>query len=562
VSYLYGDSSASPLETNYIEFLRDAVDLCVELLGCDQRLQQGAARARSAEQAAANEMERLRTVTGTLTGAIAGLPVGHSDSPTARCIAAITRSAEELCATETTHVRSALASDLARLDGESGRARSAAADALGTLLGRHELPDSASAVELTAAGTTRYLARVRTATPYGVEAVLDVEIPGANLFAHPLRVDRVMDRLEIHAPEAGGWRHKEVKIRPQRLEKLHITELVVAPAESSLKLRAEADGSGGGFDLTFTHQPQQQVRLSRASGRDEPTMAPFDVGDADTTRLLIFFEKLAAAAAELRRGRRTLVEARVDGVGLASHERPALLAERLIATMAPVVKEIARRSLSPNELVLKRLVGDDRREEVFVSKAELVRRLEPLPENLRGTFAPLGLTTPPSGAGTPTPATSPASGSHGSGPVPHSPAQGPGGGSHSAGALAHSPSPGPTGSSHGHGASALPHAAASSAAVSPPTPATAPTPPHGSHSSGRVATIPPHGPPPLPRPPSSPTSSVASEPGELASSPRPLRAAAAGPGRAFDDLEPSIEEADDDSDEPTLTVPSARPNSD
>jgi hypothetical protein len=59
--------------------------------------------------------------------------------------------------------------------------------------------------------------------------------------------------------------------------------------------------------------------------------------------------------------------------------------------MAPVVTEIARHSLAPDELVLKRVVTDDRREEVFVAKADLISKLDPVPVALRGVFAPLGL---------------------------------------------------------------------------------------------------------------------------------------------------------------------------
>ena len=57
-----------------------------------------------------------------------------------------------------------------------------------------------------------------------------------------------------------------------------------------------------------------------------------------------------------------------------THAKPTLLVERLIATMAPVVQEIAARSQSPGELVLRRLLSGDRREEIFLSKARAEER--------------------------------------------------------------------------------------------------------------------------------------------------------------------------------------------
>ena len=68
-----------------------------------------------------------------------------------------------------------------------------------------------------------------------------------------------------------------------------------------------------------------------------------------------------------------LVEAKIDGEAMRTHAKPTLLVERLIATMAPVVQEIAARSQSPGELVLRRLLSGDRREEIFLSKSELKR---------------------------------------------------------------------------------------------------------------------------------------------------------------------------------------------
>lgn len=45
----------------------------------------------------------------------------------------------------------------------------------------------------------------------------------------------------------------------------------------------------------------------------------------------------------------------------------------------------------PGELALKRVLGETQREEIFVSKEELRKKLEPLPAALRGIFAPLQL---------------------------------------------------------------------------------------------------------------------------------------------------------------------------
>jgi hypothetical protein len=96
-------------------------------------------------------------------------------------------------------------------------------------------------------------------------------------------------------------------------------------------------------------------------------------------------------AVELAAHKKSLRKASLGGTALASLESPRALVDQILASIAPTIQEIAKRSLAPGELVIKRLVGDSRREEVFVSKKELRQKVEPLPPELRAAFDPLEL---------------------------------------------------------------------------------------------------------------------------------------------------------------------------
>jgi hypothetical protein len=117
--------------------------------------------------------------------------------------------------------------------------------------------------------------------------------------------------------------------------------------------------------------------------------------NTDVAKLQMMREKLVAAAMMLARHRRGLVDVKIDGEPLASHPTPSLLAERLVAAMAPTVQEIASRSQSPGELVLRRLIGEARREEIFLAKQELLGKLEGLSAPNRALFDPLWVVPPP-----------------------------------------------------------------------------------------------------------------------------------------------------------------------
>lgn len=403
MKYLFGDSTPSTLEINFIEFLRDAVDFGVQVLLAEQRIVQGREQTRTLEQATAAELERLQKLPASVTKALEGGTPGDADSATARCAAAISRSAADLVRAEAAALRAALEAAIGKRDAQAGQERERGVKALEALLLKHDLPDTTSELRLAMAGEAGYGCRLRMKTGVGLEALLDLEIPGGHLYERVVRVDRLTERLDVHAPEIGGWLHKEVKQKTQHLDKHHVVELAVGPRGGLLKLRMAADGTGSGFDVLFSKQAPH-VRMVRAEQRSEAAEPPFDVEETDAEKLLALYDKLSAAAMELRGHRRKLVEARLEGEPLQTHPKPTLLVERLIAAIAPVVQEIAARSQSPGELVLRRLLGGDRREEIFLTKAELKLKLEPLTEANRVSFEPLwapGLPSTPAKAEAP-----------------------------------------------------------------------------------------------------------------------------------------------------------------
>ena len=390
MSYLYGDSTPSTLEVNFIDFLRDVVECCVQILLADQSIVNGLARTRSLDHVAAAEVERLHKVGEVVSKAFEGVPLGEEDSAAARCAAAIVRSASDLVRAETAEILSALDGEINKREAQAAREREGCVKALETMLVKNDLPDMTLDVHLAITGGARYGCRARMTTRFGLDAVLDLEIPVNHLFERVVRVDRLTERLDVKVPEMSGWLHKEVKLRALHLEKHHVAALSIRASGGSLKLRSAADGTGPGFDVVFAKEAPR-VRLARVDQREGPPEPPFDVEEVDASKLLALHEKLAAAATELTRHRKGIVEATLDGELLRTHAKPALLVERLIATIAPIVQEIASHSQSPGELVLRRLLGDGRREEIFLSKEELKLKLEPLLEDNRALFDSLWL---------------------------------------------------------------------------------------------------------------------------------------------------------------------------
>jgi hypothetical protein len=387
MSYLYGDSTPSTLEINFIDFLRDAVDFCAQALAADERIAEGKTRTRAREEASTAEIGRLERIGALIPKAVEGAPIGEAESAAARCVAAIVRSADELVRAAKSDVGLALEAENKKRDEAEARERESCVKALETLLVKHDLPEMKSDLHVALVAGGRYACRMTARTGFGLEVAVELEVPPNHLFEKAVRVDRVMERLEVQVPEMGGWLHKEIRLRAQHLEKHHVVEVLLKAGGDRLKLRASPDGKGPGFDVLYAGD-EAAPRLVRIDD-EEKGVETFDVEEADKAKLLALRDRLAAATSELGEHRRAVTDAKLDGESLRSHAEPAVLVERLIAMLAPEVQEIAARSQSPGELVLRRLLSGDRREEIFLSKQELKVKLESLDEVHRGLFAPL-----------------------------------------------------------------------------------------------------------------------------------------------------------------------------
>ena len=393
MTYLFGDSSPSNLDFDYIEFMREALDFSVQVLAAHERMVAGAARAVEIKLQGDAEVQRLESLGASLARAVEAFDIGAAESATAQCAGALLRGAAETVRSSIDRVRASAAGDIGRLDDEARRDRERCGEALGAFLRRHDLPKMTSELRLEQQSGNGYAGRLYVRALDGVAAVIELDIPASHPFGAVVRVDKLMERLEVHAPESGGFLRKEVKLRAQRLDKEYITAVVASANQTLIMLRTAADGTGVGFDLTV---PSNGVRVGlRRVGEGAGELPPFDLDETDSGKVRELKDKILEATADLRRARKSLVEAALGDKPLAEARDPKVMVERLVAEMAPVVREIARRSLAPTELVLKRQTGDGRREEIFVSRRDLQVKLRGLLPATRAVFAPLELGEPP-----------------------------------------------------------------------------------------------------------------------------------------------------------------------
>ena len=200
-----------------------------------------------------------------------------------------------------------------------------------------------------------------------------------------MKVGDAIPQMELSLPEAGGWL-KKGKVKPQRVDQYSIDGFSSGAREARIALRATPRAPLG-LDIVIVGSTVQILRAGAKDARD----AECEVTSDDAAKLLALRDKLLEAVTTGAGLRRRVVTATIDDKTLGDVPDLSVVVDRVIEFAAPITNEIQAHSLSPYELVIRRLLGNDRREEVFVTSASLLDKLTPLSADQRAVFAPLNL---------------------------------------------------------------------------------------------------------------------------------------------------------------------------
>lgn len=391
MKYLYGDATESPLRFNVLELLKAALDLCADMLTGVEAVAALDERSEQLRQEAATEEEHLDIVQDELAAMLDQCGEEVTAPRATGCVDAIRRDGMAQLEATRAAVKGQLQAELEQIQRATVGERKRNLARLEAFLVDHDLPEAVQWVDLKWQDDG-YRARLVGMSPIKVAWVMRLDIPEDHPWAEPLRVDRVHGPLTVQVPEEAGWVRKSIKLKTYKLHKEYVVGLERRGPKTTLRLRTSTHDPDHGFDFTFDAAglPRQGVHWAKGEAGE-----PFRLEDDDAAALRKLFATLRGQGDALTARRRGLESALLDGEPLAEHRLPSVLVERLVHQLAPVIQEVEARSLAPGELTLKRVLADDRREEVFVSKADLEAKIAHLCPTSRSMFGPLGLALPP-----------------------------------------------------------------------------------------------------------------------------------------------------------------------
>ncbi len=395
MAYLYGDSTPFPLDENFLDTLRDVTEAASALLRVDGGIGQARERAEEARREATREQVRIEGLAAQLGRAFESA-LGDHEVPQAALVASRALQAAR-GVLDSARGESALRRDdaLRMVERDMGDRRGQVPKIIESLLSRRQLPGTIWRLRWRA-GTGEQIAaaQVKGTAPGGLEAVLDLDVPPSHMWAHGVRVSGLARDVVVRLPRLSGGMFNRTGRVAMKLDSWYVTEVEVSPEKTCLVLRKSVKGPSEGLEVVLraTEGPSPSVRRMLSGGGAEGP--PILIDGPDASALDRVWRRVAETMRDLERRRGRLASATAMGKPITAIERPAALAALLVDSVAPLAREIRRRSGAPGELSLKRELGNGRREELFIAARELLVKMEGLTNEQRGMFEVFGLDLP------------------------------------------------------------------------------------------------------------------------------------------------------------------------
>ena len=378
--YRYGDGTPFPLDENFIETLTTAVETCTNAFLPLAELDTRRERARDTRKGGDREIAKLADLERDVLGALA-THLGDKKPPTS----VTAQLADKLTAT----VKATIADSKKQIEArvattEVQAAARTAGDgvvkALAPFFEVHTLPKSTWIMSWDARGAEVAADAVATAGRLAAAFSLAVDT-----FRAPIRVDTLADAVVVHMMKKGMF--GKAKPAPIDLGKYVLVAYERTASERVLTLKENANKSSAGLRFAVVETGATWVSIT-AAGDAEGETNPLDVDDIDAVRRLA---DGATKALQDLIDKRRLVDLTLGGTPVADLPEPRMVPFELLAQLTPLARSIRERSRMSGELVLKRDIGDNRREELFVPRATLAAQYARLPHEYCKPFEDMGI---------------------------------------------------------------------------------------------------------------------------------------------------------------------------
>ena len=378
--YRYGDGSPFPLDENFIDTLTTAVETCTNAFIPLTELDARRVKAKDMRREGDTESARLNDLEKSLATALGpSLLPGAKPSLTQQVATKIQAQIKQTI----TDTKKQIDQKVAQVEAQAAPKTSSDAviKALRPFFDQHQLPKAAWIMSWDVRGAEPHADAVATAGKITANFSL-----APDPYRTPIRVESLAEGVIVHMMKKGVF--GKAKPAPVDLGKYVMVAFERTGTEHTVTLKENANKASAGLRFSVSERGATWVTITSAGDAEgEPNdLDPDDVGPVRSLA-----ERAASALKDLI-NRRTLLEVSLSGTAIEDLEDPRAVPFEVLAQLTPLARSIRDKSRMSGELVLKRDIGDGRREELFVPRATLAQQFARLPDEYRRPFEDMGIT--------------------------------------------------------------------------------------------------------------------------------------------------------------------------
>lgn len=377
--YRYGDGSPFPLDENFIETLTAAVETCTNAFIPLTELDQRKVRAKEARREGDMESSRLADLEKALNGALGTFLMPQKKVSITETVA---QKLQQTIKATILDTKRQIDQRVAAVESQAlpKTASDSVVQALGPFFEEHQLPKSSWIMSWDVRGSEPHADAVATAGPITAAFKLSPE-----QYRGPIRVDSLAEGVIVHMMKKGVF--GKAKPAPVDLGKYVVVAFERTAHDIVITLKENPNKSSAGLRFAVRDDDATWVTINAAGDAEGE---PNDLDSEDVRPVKNLADRANATLKSLT-DKRTLVDLHLNNRAIADLDDPRLVPMELLAQLTPLSRAIRDKSRMSGELVLKRDMGDGRREELFVPRATLAQQFARLPFEYRKPFEDMGI---------------------------------------------------------------------------------------------------------------------------------------------------------------------------
>lgn len=391
--FLYGDLSEFPQQENTLDLLKRFVDMAVEVLKLDLKINSAREAIEEDKQFLGEAIQDIDGFHESLQKAIHQVTENRSEDDV---VAILAQGAAENFAKYISDGKGRVVARVEqRIAGTQNMIEQISVQILGHL--RHffmqsGIPISGNALHCALEGE-RYSAHCEILDVTGTRCSYLLNPQSSEFFAAPKRLGDLLPGKQEFPIGTKQSRFKKAPVTDHiRIDEAILYQVTDSDELGEYRLAKRGGNGVEGLCVRIDKSKEGGVSVLRIDSDGNRHPVPAEVlSGANTEILMEFWKQLLPQVVALYRTRGDLSAINVDGKDIIQNRLIKETVVRLVRFLAPTIREIGARSPAAGELCLKIDHETGKREEIYIPKKQLIDRFAELPENLRTVFAPLGI---------------------------------------------------------------------------------------------------------------------------------------------------------------------------